>query len=378
MLRVLSIFFYFIFIVSSPYAENAPCIDHQCIAVIDAGSTGSRVHIYSYDRDKTNTPTNISEVWNNKIKPGFASIDPNPATINNYLDKLLSKAPVQNIPIYFYATAGMRLQAQNKQAQYFEALNAWFSNHDQWNLKKAQTITGNDEGLYDWLAVNYHLGTLQSPEDKTIGVMDMGGASVQIVFPIDKNPNINKNSQVELSLYGKHFNLFVHSFLGLGQTEVSHQFLNSSACFSDEYQLPDGESGEGSARSCEAKVTSLINKVHNVNELIAPLLADNPVDSWYAIGGLSYLADSPLFHFEESKLSAQSLLNQGDSAVCHKQWDALNNQYPNDEFLYEYCLFSSYYYALIVDGYGLNPEQSIHYIPAREEIDWTLGVVLHQ
>ena len=28
--------------------------------------------------------------------------------------------------------------------------------------------------------------------------------------------------------------------------------------------------------------------------------------------------------------------------------------------------------------YGLNPEQTIHYLPAKEAIDWTTGVVLSQ
>jgi hypothetical protein len=32
----------------------------------------------------------------------------------------------------------------------------------------------------------------------------------------------------------------------------------------------------------------------------------------------------------------------------------------------------------MVDGYGLNPEQTIHYLPAKEAIDWTTGVVLSQ
>ncbi len=121
-----------------------------------------------------------------------------------------------------------------------------------------------------------------------------------------------------------------------------------------------------------------MNSVHKVNQQIQPLLALNPVNEWYSIGGISNLASSQLFHFENSELTNQSLLQQGDNQICHQQWDILNGQYPDDEYLYQYCLLSSYYYALMVDGYGINPNQTIHYIPPEQNLDWTIGVVLHR
>jgi hypothetical protein len=359
------------------HAETASCNEHQCIAVIDAGSTGSRVHIYAYDMDETNTPININEVWTKKIKPGFASIEPNYNTIEAYLITLLSGAPNQQIPVYFYATAGMRLLPAAKQKLYYQVLQRWFAQQNQWHLIDAKTITGNEEALYDWLSVNYHLGTLKSASNKTVGVMDMGGASVQIVFPIQKNEKISNHSQIELDLYGQHINLYVHSFLGLGQTEMSHQFLNSASCFANDYPLPDGESGQGNAVSCEQEVSSLMNAVHGVDKTIQPIIAGNPVDAWYAIGGLTNLADSKLFHFENGELTNQNLMQQADTQICHQQWDKLNSQFPNDDYVYQYCLFSAYYYALMVDGYGIYPEQTVHYISSSLNLDWTKGVVLH-
>ncbi|KTD43634.1 multidrug DMT transporter permease [Legionella quateirensis] len=377
MFRFLVIIACFVVISSNVYAADNPCTNHQCIAVIDAGSTGSRLHVFSYDVDETRSPININEIWNKKIKPGFATIEPNSNTIDAYLTTLLSGAPNQQIPVYFYATAGMRLLPVSKQKKYYDELQHWFSQQSQWQLVEAKTITGNDEALYDWLSVNYHLGTLQKSLNQSVGVMDMGGASVQIVFPIQKNSELNTRSQVELDLYGQHYTLYVQSFLGLGQTEVAHQFLNSAPCFSNDYPLPDGESGQGNASACEQEVSRLMTEVHKVNNVIQPLLAANPVDSWYSIGGISNLADSSLFHFENSKLTNQNLLQQADSQVCHQQWDSLNSQFPDDEYVYQYCLFSAYYYALMVDGYGIVPDQSINYIPPAQNLDWTMGVVLH-
>lgn len=358
-------------------AEPASCTDHTCIIVIDAGSTGSRAHLYAYDLDKTNTPININEAWTKKIKPGFATIEPNYNTIEAYLTTLLSDAPVQHVPVYFYATAGMRLLPSAKQKIYYKELQQWFSQQPQWQIIEAKTITGNEEGLYAWLSVNYHLGNLKSVQKNSVGVMDMGGASVQVVFPVKKTETINKSSEIELDLYGQHINLFVHSFLGLGQTEMSHQFLNSAPCFSEDYPLPDGESGQGNAATCEEEVSSLMNGVHGVNKTVQPILALNPVDSWYAIGGISNLADNKLFHFENNQLTNQNLMQQGDTQVCQQQWEKLNAQFPNDDYIYEYCLFPAYYYALMVDGYGIYPEQTINYLPPNLNLDWTMGVVLH-
>lgn len=366
-------------IIITPFVQAAQssCQDHQCIAVIDAGSTGSRLHVFSYDVDDTNSPIHINEIWNKKIKPGFATIEPNTYTIDAYLTTLFSGAPAHKIPVYFYATAGMRLLPVSRQKKYFDEVQNWFSQQSHWQLIAAKTISGNDEALYDWLSVNYHLGTLQTDPKESVGVMDMGGASVQIVFPIQKTTELNPLSQVELNLYGHHYNLYVQSFLGLGQTEVSHQFLNSASCFANDYPLPDGATGQGNASSCEQEVSMLMTEVHKVNNQIQPILAANPVDSWYSIGGISNLADSSLFHFNNNKLTNQSLLQQADRQVCHQQWDALDSQFPDDEYVYQFCLFSAYYYALMVDGYGIVANKSINYIPPDQNLDWTTGVVLH-
>lgn len=378
MLRVLLLLTCFFAINPSLQAQNLanPCDGRQCIAIVDAGSTGSRLNLYVYDEDQNKTPINISKFWSKKIKPGLGTIESNKSTIDAYLSTLLADAPVKEMPIYFYATAGMRLLSAEKQAAYYQEIQQWFTQKNEWTLMSAKTITGNEEALFDWLSVNYNLGNLQSEKEESVGVMDMGGASVQIVFPI-KQKQATDNSQVEVDVNGKHYVLSVHSFLGLGQTEMSHQFLNAPACFTTNYPLPDGQLGMGDAKTCKTQISSLLNAVHAVNKAIQPLLTENAVDTWYSIGGISNLASNKPFSFENHELTLNQLLEQADSEVCHKHWDALNSQFPNDEYLYQYCLASSYYYALIVDGYGLQPTKTINYLPPEQNIDWTTGVVLH-
>ncbi|MGC1181575.1 multidrug DMT transporter permease [Legionella sp.] len=378
MMRFLLLIASLFLINSISFANTSSCTEHQCIAVIDAGSTGSRLHIFSYDLDETNTPINITEIGFNKETPGFATLELNQNTVNTYMNKLFSETSVQQIPVYFYATAGMRLIPQAKQKIYYQNLKNWFNQQSNWQLIDAKTITGNEEALYDWLSVNYHLDTLKSPS-QTVGVLDIGGASTQIAFSIKNNtiPNINKDSLIELNLYHQHLNLFVHSFLGLGQNEMTHQLLDSTSCFANNYPLPNGEAGQGNASECVEQIASLINGVHKTNQIVQPTLAENPVHSWYALSGIAKLAESKPFHFPNSQLTNQNFLQQANNFACHRQWEELNHEFPENEYLDAYCLLPAFYYALMVEGYGFSPNQVVNYIPSEQNFDWTLGVVLH-
>lgn len=374
MLRFLLFISCFFVVITDVYADSPSCSEHQCVAVVDAGSTGSRLHVFAYDLDETNTPTHINEIWSKKVKPGFAMLEANQNTIDAYLTTLFSGAPTQHIPVYFYATAGMRLVPQTKQKIYYQEVQKWFSQKSEWQLMDAKTITGLDEALYDWLAVNYHIGALTS-SGQSVGVMDIGGASVQIVFPIQKNAD-NKGPQVELDLYGQHINLSVHSFLGLGQNEMTHQLLDTTSCFSEGYPLPDGNSGQGDAMICEQEVSPLI-KMHKVKNQVQPILSASHINSWYAIGGFPNLVESKPFQFHGNQLAIQDLLQQANNLICHQQWESLSSQFPNNEYIESYCLLPAFYYALMVEGYGLTANQKVNYVPSAQNLDWTLGVVLH-
>ncbi|CEG61292.1 multidrug DMT transporter permease [Legionella micdadei] len=359
-------------------AASTECQQHQCVAVVDAGSTGSRLHIYAYDTDLSNTPINIKELWSKKIKPGIATIESNQATVDAYLTILFSGAPEGNLPVYFYATAGMRLLPAPKQKHFYNLVQNWFANQSQWQLKSSKTITGSEEGLYGWLAVNYKLGTLNTEGKNTVGTMDMGGASVQIAFPVERTDGIKATDIQQIDLYGRHLQLFVHSFLGLGQTEVTHQYLDATSCFANEYELPNGSAAEGEAATCKAEVASLLNGVHRVNQIVQPAIDANPISNWFVIGGMAELVQSPPFQFPTNQFTNESLLEQANTQVCHQPWSSLSSLYPGNEYLYGYCLFPAYYYALMVDGYGVPPQQPINYLTANQVGDWTLGVVFSQ
>lgn len=368
----------FVFPAAGAGANLSPCSEHSCVGVVDAGSSGSRLYVYAFDKDAHGNPSNIQDVWSKKVKPGFAMLEPTEEAVSAYLKNLFENAPSDHIPVYFYATAGMRLVSYPKQQLLYSQLRQWFATQMQWQLIDAKTITGSEEGLLGWLAVNYRQGSLDAAEKPLVGVMDMGGASVQVSFPVESADKIDPQDRIEFDIYSRHVVLFVHSFLGLGQNAMLPHFLDSELCFPNEYPLPKGSPAAGDASSCRKEVSQLVNRVHAVHDKIAPIIAENPTGSWYVMGGLTAMAIDKPFQFEENQLTLEHLLQQADSAICHLSWGELEAAFPHNDYLYNYCLAASYYYALIVDGYGLEPSLPVHYVPEDKGMNWTLGVVLRQ
>ena len=61
----------------------------------------------------------------------------------------------------------------------------------------------------------------RSMNRQTFGALDMGGASTQITFvPTTTAPN-----SVKLTLYGKEYSVYTHSFLCYGLREAQRRFL---------------------------------------------------------------------------------------------------------------------------------------------------------
>lgn len=361
--------------VSMSFAQEDVCRTHQCMAIVDVGSTGSRLYLYTYDLDETQTPIEIKEIESKKITPGFATLEPNSNQIENYLNTLFARPSLstsQQIPVYFYATAGMRLLTAEKQKLYYEQVKQWFSNQAQWQLVEAKTIPGRDEGMYAWLTVNYQLNTLKNNEATSIGVMDMGGASVQVVFSAEENITLPSAHIVQFKLYGKSYTLISYSVLGLGQTLTQQQFLNEPACFAQNYPLIDGGMGVGDAQVCQEHVSHLVNDVHFVNKTIAPMVQINN-KTWYTLGGLSYLATHPVFNIKD-EFTIGSLFNLAQQKLCSINWANIESMYGQSA--YNLCFNASYYSALIENGYGLSREEKIHLAP--QDSSWTLGVVLTQ
>jgi hypothetical protein len=370
-----------LFLSSLGFSSSVICPENRCIAVVDAGNSGSRLNIYSYEEDASHTPFEIKNIFTKKIEPGFASIELNQKAINTYLSLLFSDVSDFNIPVYFYATSGMRMLNFSRQQAYYAKLNQWFFRQSQWQLVVAKTLKSREEALYGWLAVNYELGALTSPSEPLVSVVDTGSASVQVAFPLTsaQSINLNPDDYIDIDVYGRHISLFTHGFLGLGQDEIRSQYLDHDVCFPKHYPLPNGSSAAGNFQLCQKLMEPLINGVHQVDSTIKAAIQSNPEQTWYIIGGLSAMLQERPFVFERNEFTNQEFSEKANRQVCQQDWSILGTLYPENKHLFASCLNSSYLYSLFVEGLGINRHEPIHYISKKTSTNnWTLGAVLYQ
>ncbi|KAJ3018985.1 Golgi apyrase [Thoreauomyces humboldtii] len=243
--------------------------------VIDAGSSGSRVQIYSWVNPsflRQNTKflnktlphiekgDEKGEQWQMKEEPGISSFAVNPQAVTGHLKPLLDfamgvipKSKHASTPIYLLATAGMRLITDEARAsimgnscryvgsKYPFAISGGCDRH-------FRVISGELEGIYGWLTVNYLkngfdtgstaiLNTTRpshvAANKHTFGFLDMGGASTQIAFePTAEMAALHGDDLTQLKLRfldGAEvtYRVFVTTFLGFGVNEARRRYLAS-------------------------------------------------------------------------------------------------------------------------------------------------------
>jgi GDA1/CD39 (nucleoside phosphatase) family len=213
--------------------------------IIDAGSGGSRMHVYQWEPRLFETlPPPISypeskNAWTGRFSPGLSTYATHPQDVREHLEPLIEfakevladeKEHWWKFPIYLKATGGMRqLPVQQRQEilkyvreYFFDAACPFYFEFD-----FARVISGEEEGIYGWAAINFIKGNLlfdshgsgTANSNVTVGALDMGGASTQISF-FRQDQDIMSNL-FKLQVGGqKHWNVYSHSFLYFGSTST--------------------------------------------------------------------------------------------------------------------------------------------------------------
>ncbi|EIE24311.1 apyrase [Coccomyxa subellipsoidea C-169] len=198
--------------------------EKYCI-IFDAGSTGSRVHVYKF-LQKGGQLDLQSDTFE-QLKPGLSSYADAPEEAAKSLIPLLETA-LKTVPtelqastkIKLGATAGLRLLPEGKADIILGHVLKFLKTYPfQLDDKLGVTILdGADEGAFAWLTLNYLLGHLGEAEEKTVAAIDLGGGSVQQAFAI-KPQDASKAPPgyiTQLSGGGRAYSVYVHSYLGFG------------------------------------------------------------------------------------------------------------------------------------------------------------------
>nr|XP_006638905.1 PREDICTED: ectonucleoside triphosphate diphosphohydrolase 6 [Lepisosteus oculatus]XP_015218261.1 PREDICTED: ectonucleoside triphosphate diphosphohydrolase 6 [Lepisosteus oculatus] len=194
--------------------------------MFDAGSTGTRIHVFQFVQEVNEAPKLAHETFR-AIKPGLSAYADDPDKCTAGLQELLevakSSVPCvlwKSTPLALKATAGLRLLPGEKATNLLDKVRETF--------KASPFLTGEDsvsimdgihEGISAWITVNFLIGSFHNPEKRTVGMLDLGGGSTQITF----SPRDEKTIQTSpvgyitsFQMFNSTYTLYSHSYLGLG------------------------------------------------------------------------------------------------------------------------------------------------------------------
>ncbi|KAI8617682.1 nucleoside phosphatase GDA1/CD39 [Chytriomyces sp. MP71] len=250
--------------------------------MIDAGSTGSRVHVYAFHhcvlKQSGQSLGNLvleDELFV-QVKPGLSSYAADPvkaaASLDSLMDKAKEKIPKdlwKCTPVAVKATAGLRLIGMDKAEAILKAVRTRLETNYEFNVVKGDGISvmdGKDEGVFAWITVNYLLKSIGiSAQKSSAAIMDLGGGSTQIVFEPSSKINVaDGEHRTELIFGGKQYILYQHSYLGYGLMEGRRKVLQAAAekndaklaCLAKDASMPLKKAGDSSNNVAEAVIVS--------------------------------------------------------------------------------------------------------------------------
>lgn len=195
--------------------------------MFDAGSTGTRIHVYTFiQKDPEELPVLDNEMFHS-IKPGLSAYADTPEMGGHTVRMLLKVARKtvprlewKRTPVVLRATAGLRLLPAEKAQALLEQVRDVFDESPFFIPDDSVSImNGSNEGILAWVTVNFLTGHLYAQTKKTVGILDLGGGSTQITFlPKSKKTIQSAPSDyvAKFDMFNTTYELYTHSYLGNG------------------------------------------------------------------------------------------------------------------------------------------------------------------
>lgn len=377
--------------------------------MLDAGSSGTRLYVYEWPaRADASVPLVEDSAVGQRFQDstrGISSFADDPAAVGPYIAALVDEAlpyidedKVETTPIYLKATAGMRLLPDEDQAAILAVIRSTLAEYPLvFEDSYASVITGEDEGVFGWVTVNYLLDTLGEPRE-TLGALDLGGASTQISFVADVYDYPPAAYGVNLTLGDTEYPVYVHSYLGYGRDQANLKYRDLLAdaaggggdpvadpCLASGLNETDDEGrvfvGQGDAEACLAAALRVLDTEAPCE--IEPCSFDGvhqpPVPLRAFVGFGAFAFTSEFFDLDE-----RAPLTAWEDAVrefCPITAEELDEMFPGNDFVKEYCFNGAYILALLRDGYGIS--ETSNAVECTRNIDgvdvgWTLGAMIYE
>ena len=360
------------------------------VIVVDAGSSGTRLYIYGWKKNKAGEfkIAPAFEEW--KITPGVSEYSLKVDEIFKYLTPLKDYSAdklgetYRHVPVYFMATGGVRLLPEKRQRQIMEKVREALNDHD-FKVEKVQVISGEMEGVYAWVSANLLLGTLNSRNGphQTFGVLEMGGASTQIAFVPLTPP---KEHFYKISLEGMDYSLYTFSYNGLGLNSARKSFLDPKTCGTEIQPDRPARKTPGNFERCKEFLEAFLASESGCTDCaLLNIYQPDPFGSFITISSPVYMKEN----FRIRSLSSTTLDAIGRK-YCPMTESEAEKMFSSDvrKDSIHYGCFDLAYMSTLLSGKGEGTGfQGMGFSPATEriipshrinndEITWTLGAAI--
>ncbi|KAK1886383.1 Ectonucleoside triphosphate diphosphohydrolase 7 [Dissostichus eleginoides] len=418
--------------------------------VVDCGSSGSRVFVYYWPPHNGNPHTllDIRQMKDRdrkpvvkKIKPGISTLATSPTRASDYLYPLLSFAAAhvprnkhKETPLYILCTAGMRLLPDSQQTAILEDLitDVPLDFDFLFSSSHAEVISGKQE---EEATVEVTTGSQnQQPisRRRTVGIMDMGGASLQIAYEVPsaitfsspQEEEAGKSVLAEFNLgcdvdHTQHvYRVYVTTFLGFGgnmarqryeehllnNTFTKNRLLTTQLGLSEDKPYLDpclplslqdsvvrenrtlSLRGQGDWTRCQEAVRPFLG-IHNGTMspggvYQAPINFSN--SEFYGFSEFFYCTEDVLRlggQYDSRKYSKAAM------DYCATKWSTLKQRLDNKLFsqqadisrLKYQCFKSAWMFEVLHSGFRFPPDyRSLRtaQLVYDKEVQWTLGAIL--
>eukprot|EP00439_Symbiodinium_sp_Y106_P078277 s499_g17.t1 len=401
--------------------------------IIDAGSSGSRAWVFAWPAQKCdfNAPFPVtipSVVASQTVHRGLATLGT--TKLNETLQELLSFAEGvlkdreddwSEFPVYLFATAGFRRMRPDQREGMLQTVRAVLSEssfHSEPDF--VRILSGEEEGAYGWLAVNAEKGLLEDASKVSLGVLDLGGASMQITFVPEDDRSVLQHS-FPVHLQGRQSYLYSASYLQFGLREaqrllqrqlIARALVAETTSILEHPCMPRGSNiselligeensnlssnsselgasplratwyGKGLYEDCAEKIAELFDKnapcylPHcTFNGRYQPTLGSR---RFLAFSAFSWVVEALGLPAEATALedieTAARYVCKMDWAMLHERWQRLDEQ-----ALQSFCFSATYVVVLLHHGLGFDKKShQILFTQAQDRgnISWARGAII--
>ncbi|NXD67837.1 ENTP7 diphosphohydrolase, partial [Eolophus roseicapillus] len=359
-------------------------------------------------------------------------------------------------PLYILCTAGMRLLPERQQAAILEDLvrNVPQEFNFLFSKSHAEVISGKQEGVYAWIGINFVLGRFDHEDEedavvtvalgdkgeslvrkRTVGILDMGGASLQIAYEVPDSGDFSSPQQEEAAKSllaefnlgcdvqhtGHVYRVYVNTFLGFGgnfarqryedlvlnQTYVHNRLHGQQMGLSPEMPFLDPCLPVGLEDTVVRGGQTLFVRGQGdwptCAELLQPLLAGTNSSQASLVGAYKAPIDfgnSEFYGFSEFFYCTEDVLRLGGhysaptftsaaKEYCSQRWEVLTQRFRGglysahaDQHRLKYqCFKSAWMYQVLHKGFSFPldyPSLRTAQLVYDREVQWTLGAILYK